>query len=1111
MKFISQRRIEILIILLLGLIPLLWFGQSQVILGHDAGLPLAPIPHFLDRLYTWTVRFGFGNDQTYALPGIFIHGLEAVVTYAGFGLQSMQKITFIFWFVLPGLSMYYLATKIEDKLKLKFFSLPVAIFYMINHFLLQGWFVAERTKFSVYAALPLMIALLLDWNEGKRKTLTTGILIALIFFLLNGLASLPLFGGVIISLLVFVIYYFIQEASGKRLLMLSKLFGTVLLFSALLHSYWLIPFGSSLKTSYSQSVDFFGGQDGILDWVKYVSENSSYSNLIRLQGVPEWYQNPSHPYANVFLHNPFLILISSLIPVAAFITLLLYKKKTERKILLFFAFLAVVSLVFVTGAHPPFGALYIMLMKYVPGFIAFRNPFYKFSPSLWLAYAVLLGFFVNFVAVKIAHKKPKAAYLFYLIFCCGIVLYSYPFLNGSFFDYIKGKQSNRVEVPQYIYDFGKWSGSATRGDKKTLMLPPPNTDGKVEQYAWGYWSLAPITTLLTDSPILNNSLYMSKDEDALLSKLYSMMEKNEEGWQNLAKILGIQSFILRNDFVWDNPNSPSVSPDRFKAALSSKNLGEVKTFGKWEVYDFYQSEGNFTNSDSYSYIGGDTNTFGKIVTLPNFNASQPEVLFKDDLPYKNIGLAPTNYYLDSMCITCNLQWKFINTLQYIPTITQGSVLYFYIQNQQLKQETQLKKKPIELSIFYSQKTLRDIMGIQKSLDSAEEDRIILRIINEATGTSEELTSTLINSKHSFTNDNLIDLLSYIRTQQVIIRQIIEKYPNYQPKLLGLANALQINWNLIDTRTWRTSTEEEKRLLVNSPEKNTYQVYYRPNDNIEIGESVDLGINADGKSTLVVNKYNGWYDLGSHNLEKGKNRVVLKQQKRNLIAGNKALDLKAIKDGCYYSQAVLSARNDIYKVSFNHLRKGKDDKFFVAFVPKGKSVMSAQSIDVLTSQLKSNSYETTYASPGNNGFHLVICNRESLEGYGKSDIEVRDLVMSKVAIPDIIFVSNKNNASGVSVMPVKRSNTQYVISPIHQDKKSILVMGQSYSDNWVTKPATTHIQVNGYANGWVIPSGTTKLTIEYRIQELFLYGCIISVTTFLASLVILVISRQKKAK
>jgi arabinofuranan 3-O-arabinosyltransferase len=97
------------------------------------------------------------------------------------------------------------------------------------------------------------------------------------------------------------------------------------------------------------------------------------------------------------------------------------------------------------------------------------------------------------------------------------------------------------------------------------------------------------------------------------------------------------------------------------------------------------------------------------------------------------------------------------------------------------------------------------------------------------------------------------------------------------------------------------------------------------------------------------------------------------------------------------------------------------------------------------------------------------------------------------------------------MPVKRSNTQYIMSPMHQDKKSIFVMGQSYNDNWATKPGTKHIQVNGYANGWVIPSGTTKLTIEYRIQELFLYGCIISVTTFLASLVILVISRQKKAK
>src|SRR5688572_9766660 len=89
------RKFELLIILVLGLIPLLWFRGKELILGHDAGLTLSPIPHFLDRLYVWTERFGFGSDQSFALPGFFIHGLEAFIFFLGFDLQTSQKIVFV--------------------------------------------------------------------------------------------------------------------------------------------------------------------------------------------------------------------------------------------------------------------------------------------------------------------------------------------------------------------------------------------------------------------------------------------------------------------------------------------------------------------------------------------------------------------------------------------------------------------------------------------------------------------------------------------------------------------------------------------------------------------------------------------------------------------------------------------------------------------------------------------------------------------------------------------------------------------------------------------------------------------------------------------------------
>ena len=277
---------EIIILIFIGLVPLLWFQKDNIILGHDAGLTLSPISHFQDRLNSWTERFGFGNDQSYAIPGFFIHGLEAFVSWIGFSIQEVQKITFVFWFLLPGFTMYYFSSRLEKKLKLHYFALPVSIFYIFNHFLLQGWFVAERTKFSLYAALPLLLAFLFDWKE-KGQTFKTALLLSLTFFFLNGMASLPLFGGVIVTLLVFLIFYFLENFSIKGLVRLISLFLLIGILSFLLQAYWLLPYGYYVSHSYSDAVTFFGGTAGIQEWIRYISENSSFLNLFRLQGVPE--------------------------------------------------------------------------------------------------------------------------------------------------------------------------------------------------------------------------------------------------------------------------------------------------------------------------------------------------------------------------------------------------------------------------------------------------------------------------------------------------------------------------------------------------------------------------------------------------------------------------------------------------------------------------------------------------------------------------------------------------------------------------------------------------------------------------------------------------------
>src|SRR3989344_3358830 len=221
--------LEILFLLIVGLVPLLWYKDGFIGFGHDMGFPLAPVDHFLDRLYTWTNRLGpFGSDQIQVLPGFFIHSIEAILSTLGFSILSVQKITYIFWFVLPGITMYILLRYLHPEKEDYTIRLSGSLFYMMNHYLLQAWTIAERTKFSLVAALPLVVLLIIKVLHKKESPVKNSILLALVLFFLNGGEGIPILISLFIVILVTVVlFFFLSEenfwSKTRRLFILSFL------------------------------------------------------------------------------------------------------------------------------------------------------------------------------------------------------------------------------------------------------------------------------------------------------------------------------------------------------------------------------------------------------------------------------------------------------------------------------------------------------------------------------------------------------------------------------------------------------------------------------------------------------------------------------------------------------------------------------------------------------------------------------------------------------------------------------------------------------------------------------------------------------------------------
>lgn len=1119
MKRISKKTIlELFIILVLGCTPILWFGKNVVILGHDSGLTISPIPHFFDRLFVWTERYGFGDDQTYALAGFFIHGLEAFIGTFHFSLQTTQKIFFIFWFMLPGLTMYYFASRMAKKFRFEYFTLPATIFYMFNHFLLQGWLIVERTKFSLYAALPLLMSFLFDWEEKKKSTLITAFLMASTLFLLNGEGSLPLFGGIIVSILVFVIFYLLKEFSFQSIRRLLVLFGFFFCFFGLLNSYWLLPTIWYVLKNYSQAVAQAGGEGGVLGWLDYISRYSSLVNLLRLQGVPEWYNNPFHPYANQFLTNPLLIFIGFMIPILAFIPLLLYKEKSERKTVLFYSFLAVFSLIFIAGSHPPFGAIYVLLFKFIPGFIAFRTPFYKFSPALWFSYAVLIGLTINYFITK----KEKTHKIFSIIayggICLGIILYSYPFLTGSFFNYQLGTRSMKVHLPQYVIDFGKFSETPGRKEVKTLLLPPVSTSFRADVYSWGYWSLTSLTSLLSNASFISINGATSQQEQQLLGTLYRKMKNNDPSWVTLAHFLGIQSFLLRNDFVWNSKDTPTDNPLIYENVLNNSNIRLVKKFGQWSVYDFNNNSVHkqMRSAQRIGFLEGTVYDIADITTFPIFHLNEPMYVSSGGVG-SNIDPYIDDIYLKPRCLACNLQAEPIDTKLYTPQFTKGSLFYFL--NKKITLEKKLPGTNVSpLLSYYLNQSLRDILGLKKAIDEKNTPERIDLAARDYIQVLDNLSSELHRYTNTYHRELDNDFLMHSKNiehaeEKIFLDSYVDFYKNVtsEDDLYHMYNTLQIIRNDIENNVWVTTDDIHKKLIVFSPKNQNFTLLYQKNETVDSSSTVKFAL--DGQDYIIKPNiaFSDWLSLGNFFLTKGNHKLEIEQHRLNLLASTSAQVVFSKDKPCFTTDLVQGYAGDVFTVSFRYRTiQGEAKKIF----PKIQfETIKQNPLDVVTDSLSNSSYwnlyTNQYVSNNNEKFYLEICKFPEVDQSSEDSIlEFENITITKITIPNLIFYSLTSAFLPPST-PVyeKKSPTTYVATL--PDNNNVLLLDETYNTNWrLNGKESPSVLLNGYVNGWIISGKNRKVTITYKSQDFVIYGFIISLVSCVIVCVFFIIYKIK---
>lgn len=1116
----------------LSLIPLLWFRGDQILLGYDNVYPLSALDFLRDRLFTWSSIQGFGMDQSGQQGSLIIHFIDSVPQFFGASHQLSQKIIFSFWFFLLLLSSYLFIVSLEKNRFLKNKSLRYIfpVMYAINFYVLQAWWVAERTKFSMMVALPLILTIvfpLINKRFTIKSLIEKSIICSMILTIFNGggWGGLSLYGGLLITLLTFFLLYFLTAIAAKNYKQAISLFLFFVFLTAFylaFNAYTLLPFFLSTFKEYNGFLNGVGGINGLISWTRYLSENTSFLNLLRLQGIPDWYNSVLyHPYASTYLRNIFFVSISFLFPLFLLLSLVINRTK-EKFILRFFTLLLLVSLFFTAGSHAPLGFVYEFLMKKVPGFIIFRSAFFKFGYSYWLAASILIGLFfsnaLDYLSLKF-NKKLVLSFVFPLMVVL-LLLYNFPYLTGNIFKIDKADVRSIVGIPSYVSDFANW-WRKNGENNKVLLLPKLNENFLFEQYRWKYLSLFPVLGNFAANGLVENTDQLTGSEMNLINRFYKAInDSNYNQMNDYSSSLGIGYFLVRKDFYFDLSGQETDSPvDVEEKIKNNPNISFVKSFGEWSLYKHNLTKPLFYAKNKAVVVEGKGATSidlsGNLLQLDADMYGKYPFLFNRDLVYPE-------------CISCKAEIEDVSVQIPKPKILLDSSLRNFVQFRDRLQKPK--------SESYDQHLFRLVGETLKSAGQISEliyqdkgdiyvDEARTEYIDHLNSLSNDLKEIEYKSSNPYLtavtieyyledqNNFLYDLLqkSSLRTEQINIEKILYKLNKLNDVLNAFYGSKNFNINKYYSYDIKRSKEYEIKMLRSS------LGVLDDNDLSKINISLDNNI-----ATISPNLDNEFLDFGKTSLSAGKHKIKLfLPEQKNILS---ALMRERISGSNCFSSFIDDFSPDAnYGITFSS--KNNFDPSFFYFIDGGKefSPVFVGYLSISGEQIKDNRVVVSPSGVHLNEFsgrlRISFCSRSLNESLYSSNIKNLKAVI--LTSPEIILRSDMENKATLftpKINFVKIDQGHYRVFVKDATDAFILSFTQRYSDGWRAKylgkgrNEIGHGIGDGFKNVWIInKKGNFAVDISYGPQEYFYIGVILSMSSLVGAIAFLYFNRGSDEK
>ena len=1128
--------------LLIGLfiLCLSWLPPGYALVGHDSGLPLDSKQFLQSRLFAWDDRLGFGVDNSANFGSLTIHFIDllssliAGVPYAG------NFISLFFWLGLIFVSGLIFAYQLKSTFGKPFvFILPILLTF--NFYIFQSVFMLERAKFGIFSATLISLAVFFRMRERKLPALTAAIISALAFSIFNGGGwfGITLYGGVAIILIALILH---DPSLFKRTCIFLTL---TVIFYILLNAYSIISYLQNFLINDFPSLVQETLSEGHKDWLRYVSRSTSLLNLFTLFAVPDWYgeindlekANLSHAYAADYLNNKILVVLSFIFPALSFAGFLLAKTRNQKRVIGLFGLITLIGLIFAAGSNSPFGFFYEFLMDKIPGFIIFRSAFYKFGIFYMFGMMVMFSFTLSYLIDKLINKLRERGYrftnlvgIFVVISVIGLWLcYHYVLLDPQKIFAWKKEQSTKVKIPEYIFNFAKWSEKEKLQESRILLLPPVNSDWQNDAYSWGYWSLSPLPYALSSARILSNWHGLNSEELGLVDDLYNAVrENNESEFFRLAKRLNVGYLLTRDDVLVGSTWSAAESLSGYKGGVESfSGITEIEKFGEWGLYKIESVKPNSIFAVSTVNIAPDN-----LVPLVNKFFRDDHSVGSSSLKiYKEINNVSLNKVEAFDCLSCLLERK--DRLKSLPdvNILPNSLLFSFKEKQEEGVLIESKDPKVRIGDYLGL-ILRRTAELKKMLDlSVKEDyelknlKFIRIYLGKLYSNIEEDKSNaydfvMLKQTLDFLNPVEREISDYLKANLSTLHS-----HRFGEEMLGVLwdiNKVKEYFSPILENIERWSEEKVYKVKFSEPGEYTLLIYLQalPQDldgaviipkfsrfskdsqekmlkvNLE-GDwlSLDVGFQTEGVGdlTLTFEKLPNLFNPEGSGLEKFSfGKVSCLKGSIKDFDKNRAYKIYISKtDRFQYVQVIFKDRSKVYSESHGFL-KG-EDLFEVPTVFKGQF-----------------SKYIYYPSTSAKDINLYICSDNQIMPI------LDDIYVQEFFSPSVISVKRPAREVPRIAVTIEYTRTNPVSYEIKAKKnieeQYILVFNEKYNSSWrLTKEdekgnqkvLSKHFMVDGYANGWLVDSDSigvdNKFKIEYISQSSFYLGAYISTVTFLASI------------